>query len=142
MCPLSLNSLAFDSARLWSLCSTEDGSLQHATIDADSVLDVLRLRLRKLRASTGEDVLTVDCMLELARRLEGRAKYGEAEKIYRECLQISADLSLSQGPMVIALVLRLVFFRFLMKGIGAALLLRCFRHNATKVASKLRSLGS
>ncbi|CAL1136673.1 unnamed protein product, partial [Cladocopium goreaui] len=54
----------------------------------DSVLDLLQLRLRKLRASAGEDVLMADCMFELARRLYGRARYGEAEKLDRECLRI------------------------------------------------------
>ena len=109
--------------------------MQHATTDADSVLDVLQLRLQKLRASTGEDVLTANCLFELARRLQGRARYGEAKKLYRECLQISLDLSVPQGAKVIALVLRLVFFRFLMKGTSAAnMFLECFGHNATKVA--------
>ena len=59
----------------------------------DSVLDLLQLRLRKLRASAGEDVLMADCMFELARRLYGRARYGEAEKLDRECLRIRLDLS-------------------------------------------------
>ena len=105
------NSPALDSSHPYPFCSTEDGSVQHAATDADSVLDVLQLRLQKLRASTGEDVLTANCMYELARRLHGRARYGEAEKLYRECLRISLDLSLPQGATVIALVLRRVFFR-------------------------------
>ena len=67
--------------------------MQHAAADADSVLDLLQLRLRKLRASAGEDVLMADCMFELARRLEARAHYGEAEELCRECLQICLDLS-------------------------------------------------
>ena len=99
--------------------------MQHAAADADAVLDLLQLRLRKLRACAGEDVLTAECMEELAWRLEGRARYREAEEpeeLYRECLRIRLDLSFPQGATVIALVLRLVFFKFLLKGIGAVLL--------------------
>ena len=71
--------------------------MQNAVTDADSVLDVLQLRLQKLRASRGEDVLTANCMSELARRLQGRARYGEAEKLYRECLRTRLDLSFPKG---------------------------------------------
>ena len=71
--------------------------MQNAATDADSVLDVLQLRLQKLRASRGEDVLTANCMSELARRLQGRARYGEAEKLYRECLRTRLDLSFPKG---------------------------------------------
>ena len=111
---------------LGALCSAEDGRVQHAAADADAVLDLLQLRLEKLRGSAGEDVPTADCMYELARRLKGRARYGEAEERYRECLRIRLDLSFPQGATVIALFLRLVFIRFLMKGTGAVLLQVCF----------------
>ena len=79
--------------------------MQHVAADADAVLDLLQLRLRKLRASAGDDLPTADCMHELARRLKGRARYEEAEELYRECLRISLDLSFPQGATVIALVL-------------------------------------
>ena len=78
--------------------------MQNAAVDADSVLELLQLRLEKLRASAGNDVPTAGCMYELARRLKGRAQYKEAEELYRECLRISLDLSFPQGAMVIALV--------------------------------------
>ena len=100
--------------------------MQHAAADADAILDLLQLRLEKLRASADEDVPTANCMYELARRLTGRARYEEAEELYRECLRIRLDLSFPEGAMVIALVLRLVLFSFLMKGTGAVLLLVCF----------------
>ena len=67
--------------------------MQHAAADADSVLELLQLRLRKLRASAGEDLPTADCMFELAPRLRGRARYGEAEELDRECLRIRLNLS-------------------------------------------------
>ena len=118
-----------------ALCSAEDGEVQNAAADADSILDLLQLRLRKLPASAGEDVPTGECMFELARRLDGRARYEEAEELYRKCLRISTDLSFPPGARVIALVLRLVLFRFLMKGTGAVLLLGCFCHEATEVVS-------
>ena len=70
--------------------------MKHAAADADSVLELLQLRLRKLRASAGEDLPTADCMFELARRLKGRARYGEAEELGRECLRIRLDLSFLQ----------------------------------------------
>ena len=114
-----LVAVALDGSRLWPLCGAEDGEVQHAAAEADSILDLLQLRLRKLRASAGEDVLMADCMVELAMRLYGRAHYGEAEELYRDCLRICLDLSFPE--------LRHVFFRFLMKGTAAAvLLLRCF----------------
>ena len=105
--------------------------MQHAAADADAGLDLLQLRLRKLRASAGEDVPTADCMYELARRLKGRARYEKAEELYRECLRIRLDLSLPEGATVIALVLRLDLFSFLMKGTGAVLLLEGFCHKET-----------
>ena len=77
---------------LCALCA-EDGEVQNAAADADSILSVLQLRLRKLRASPGEDLPTAECMFELARRLKGRARYEEAEELYRECLGIRLDLS-------------------------------------------------
>ena len=79
--------------------------MQHAAADADAVLALLQRRLRKLRASVGEDVPTAECMHELARRLGGRARYEEAEELYREGLRICLDLSVPQGATVIALVL-------------------------------------
>ena len=90
---------------LCALCSAEDGRVQNAAADADAILDLLQLRLRKLRASAGEDVPTADGMYELARRLKGRARYEEAEELYRECLRIRPGLSFSEGGTVIALVL-------------------------------------
>lgn len=66
--------------------------MQHAAAEADSVLELLQLRLRKLRASA-DDLPTADCMFELARRLQGRARYGEAEELGRECLRIGLNLS-------------------------------------------------
>ena len=85
--------VALDGSRLWPLRGAEDGEVQHAAAEADSILDLQQLRLRMLRASAGEDVLMADCMFELARRLHGRARYGEAEELYRECLRICLDLS-------------------------------------------------
>ncbi|CAL1136671.1 unnamed protein product [Cladocopium goreaui] len=73
---------------VWVIRVETDGNVQDAAANADAVLDLLQLRLRKLRASAGEDVLMADCMFELARRLHGRARYGEAEELYRECLRI------------------------------------------------------
>ena len=86
--------VALDGSRLWPLRGAEDGNVQDAAANADAVLDLLQLRLRKLRASAGEDVLMADCMFELARRLHGRARYGEAEELYRECLRICLDSQL------------------------------------------------
>ena len=100
--------------------------MQDADTKADLFLDLLQLRLEKLRASAGEDVPTAGCMYELARRLHGRARYEEAEELYRESLGICPGLSFPEGATVIALVLRLVLFSFLMKGTGAVLLLVCF----------------
>ena len=121
-----LVAVALDGSRLWPLCGAEDGEVQHAAADAHSVLDLLQLRLRLLRASAGEDVLMADCMAELAQRLRGRARYGEAEKLDRECLRIRLDLRIPLGATVIALVVRLVFFRFLMKKTAAVFLPGCF----------------
>ena len=79
--------------------------MQHAAADADAVLELLQLRLRKLRACADEDLPTAGCMFELAWRLTGRARYEEAEELYRECLRIRPGLSFSDGRTVIALVL-------------------------------------
>ena len=84
--------------------------MQNAATDADSILTVLQLRLRKLRASAGEDLLTTEGMFELARR-SGRAVQ-----------RVPGNPLGSQLPTVITLVLLLVIFRFLMKGTGAVLL--------------------
>ena len=104
--------------------------MQDAAANADAVLDLLQLRLRKLRASAGEDVLMADCMFELARRLDGRARYDSKEK-RKSCTESACEsawisASRSYSATVIVLVLRLVFFRFLMKVTGAVLLLGCF----------------
>ena len=96
--------------------------MKHAAADADFVLELLQLRLRKLRASAGEDLPTADSMYELARRLHGRARYGEAEELYNQCLRIRLDLSLPQEATVIALALRLVLFMVPHEGTGARLL--------------------
>ena len=100
--------VALDGSRLWPLRGAEDGEVQHAAAEADSILDLQQLRLRKLRASAGEDVLMADCMFELARRLDGRARYDSMEK-RKSCTESaceSAWISASQGATVIALVLR------------------------------------
>ena len=108
--------LTVHTCDLCAFCSAKDGRVQNAAADADSVLELLKLRLRKLRASGGEDVLTADCMYELARRLKGRARYEEAEELYRECLCISLDLSFPQEAMVIALVFASCFLYVPHKG--------------------------
>ena len=59
-------------------------------------MDLLQLRLRKLRASLGDDASTAGCMYELARRLQGRARYEEAEELSRECLRIRPGLNFPQ----------------------------------------------
>ena len=137
MPPRTFPCTSLHGSHLRPLCSTEDGSVQNAATDADSVLDVLKLRLQKLRASTGEDVLTANCMFELARRLEGRARYGEAEKLYRECLRTSLDLSLPQGATVIALVLHLVFFRSTHKGNWCSIPSRMFSPQSNQSCIKV-----
>ena len=105
--------------------------MQDADTKADSFLDLLQLRLEKLRACADEDLPTADCMYELARRLHGRARYQEAEELYGECLQIRLDLSFPEGATVIALVLRLVLFRVLVKVTGAVLTSGMFCHKET-----------
>ena len=105
--------------------------MQDADTKADSFLDLLQLRLEKLRASADEDVPTANCMYELARRLHGRARYEEAEELYRESLGICPGLSFPEGATVIALVLRLVLFRVLVKVTGAVLTSGMFCHKET-----------
>jgi len=76
---------------VWVTRVETDGEVQHAAADADSILDLLQLRVRKLLDSVGEDLATAACMYELARRLDGRGRYPEAFKCYRECLRIRTE---------------------------------------------------
>ena len=63
------------------------GEVLNATADADSVLQLLKLRLAYLRKGQGDTgYATLDCIFELARRLHGRAQHEAAEGLYRECL--------------------------------------------------------
>ena len=104
--------------------------MQHAMADANSVLDLLELRLRKLRASAGGYVLMTRCMGELAQRRQGRAQYREAEELNRECLEICLDLSFPHGALWLC-----VFCRFLMKGTGAVIHQGCLQHKGLEGAA-------
>ncbi|CAE7553271.1 NPHP3, partial [Symbiodinium necroappetens] len=68
---------------------TDDaGSVKHAGAEADGLLRLLRRRLANLRRELGDDAeITLDCMFELGRRLDGRALHKEAEQLYKECLR-------------------------------------------------------
>ncbi|CAE7938677.1 KLC1 [Symbiodinium sp. KB8] len=71
---------------------SETGEVQHANAEAGDLLNLLRTRLAKLREELGDtEEETLDCMEELASRLEGRANYDEAEKLCRECFQARRD---------------------------------------------------
>ena len=73
----------------WVLRSLDtSGKVVNASVEADSVLELLKLRLRKLRDTDGDaGPATLDCMSELTGRLAGRAQHAEAEKLQKECLE-------------------------------------------------------
>ena len=67
--------------------ATDDsGAVSNVSAEADSLLQLLRLRLAHLRKEKGDaDEYTLHCMHDFARRLNARAQYDEAESLYREC---------------------------------------------------------
>ena len=70
----------------------EGGVVQHATAEAEGLIQLLQLRLSKLRGRLGnEDCATLDCMDQLADRLNGRGRHSEAEELRRQALENRQD---------------------------------------------------
>ena len=86
---------------VWVIRLETDGALQHAAADSDSVLELLRLRLQKLRA-LGDGEATAKCLLELARRCKGRGRYPEAEELNRECRKICEGILGPEHPLTLS----------------------------------------
>ena len=79
---------AVDPSRdVWVVRATDDsGAVSNVSAEADSLLQLLRLRLAHLRKEKRDaDEYTLHCMHDFARRLNARAQYDEAESLYREC---------------------------------------------------------
>ncbi|CAE7328763.1 Nphp3 [Symbiodinium necroappetens] len=72
--------------------ASEGGIVQHATAEAEGLIQLLQLRLSKLRGRLGnEDCATLDCMDQLADRLNGRGRHSEAEELRRQALEKRQD---------------------------------------------------
>ncbi|CAE7399376.1 klc-2 [Symbiodinium natans] len=64
------------------------GTPGNASVAADALAEVVRIRLCRLRRHLGnEDYETLSCIFELGRRLQGRSEFKQAEELYRESLQ-------------------------------------------------------
>ena len=67
---------------------SDGGAVQHATAEAEGLIQLLQLRLSKLRGRLeNEHFVALDCMDQLANRLDGRGRHSEAEELWRQCLR-------------------------------------------------------